>query len=91
LKDVGTDIIKTWLPNKNFTLLYRASRDGYDANTFHSLCDRKGPTLVVLRTVQNKVIGGYTELLWQKVDNEYGYVPDPNKTTFLFSLTLQHS
>ena len=55
-------------------LLYRASRDGWQAaSDFHTRCDDKGSTLVVIRDLKGHVFGGYTERNWKdggfKVDN----------------------
>ncbi|GBB88254.1 hypothetical protein RclHR1_01480019 [Rhizophagus clarus] len=36
-----------------FRLLLRGSRDGMDVNTFHKLCDNKGPTLVLVKILEN--------------------------------------
>ena len=32
-----------------WSLLYRASRDGFGAKDFHSNCDNKHPTLIILK------------------------------------------
>lgn len=40
--------IYTLLPWRKFDLLYRVSRDGWRSADFHRLCDRQGPTIVVL-------------------------------------------
>ena len=63
-------------------LLYRKSRDGDDYETFHKLCDRKGTTLVLIKSSENFIIGGYTPINW---DNESGWLKDDE--TFVFSLT----
>ena len=44
-------------------LLFRASRDGFAAESFHSKCDRKGPTLTVVRS-GSFIFGGFTEAAW---------------------------
>ena len=48
----------------NYTLLYRASRDGWYAANFHSCCDNKGPTVTVAKC-GNYIFGGYTEQPWE--------------------------
>ena len=48
-------------------LLYRASRNGWSACNFHSLCDHKGPTVTLVKS-GNYIFGGYTEKSW---DGEY--------------------
>ena len=47
----------------DWKLCWRASRDGWNANTFHSLCDEKGPTITIIR-VGKYIFGGYTSLPW---------------------------
>ena len=45
----------------NFDLLYRASRDGNTAASFHRKCDNKGPTIVIAKiTNSQQIVGGYT-------------------------------
>jgi len=46
-------------------LLWRGSRDGFNASAFHTRCDGKGPTLTVIRA-QNQVniFGGFTADAW---------------------------
>jgi hypothetical protein len=41
---------KTQLKNKQWTLLYRATEDGFDAADFHRKCDNKGATLTIIKT-----------------------------------------
>ena len=31
-------------------LLFRGTRDGFTADAFHSLCDNRGPTLVLVKS-----------------------------------------
>ena len=64
-----------------FNLIYRASRDGADAQSYHSKCDGKINTVTVVQTVKGSKFGGYTETQIQ--DGNIGY-KDPN--SFIFSL-----
>ncbi|CAB4407593.1 unnamed protein product [Rhizophagus irregularis] len=49
----------------DFNLLLRGSRDGMDPQTFHRLCDNKGPTLIVIKIRNSKrIVGGYNPLDW---------------------------
>jgi hypothetical protein len=42
-------------------LLYKGSRDGFNASSFHAKCDHKGATLTVAKSKKYKrVFGGYT-------------------------------
>ena len=71
-----------WLPGKTFRLLYRASRDGFQAAQFHARCDNQGPTLVVIRSTNNYVFGGYAGASWA---SSGGWINALR--SFLFSLT----
>ena len=69
--------------NKSFNtiLLYKGSRDGFEASKFHSLCDNKGPTITFIKSHLNKIFGGFINDSWHSKDN-YTYC----KESFLFSL-----
>ncbi|CAF3007299.1 unnamed protein product [Rotaria socialis] len=41
-----------------------ASRDGFDAKTFHSLCDNQGPTMTIIQSKANYLFGDYTSISW---------------------------
>ena len=43
--------------------LYRGSKNGWASSNFHSRCDNKGPSLVVMKS-GNYIFGGYTEESW---------------------------
>jgi hypothetical protein len=45
-------------------LLFRASKHGYDADTFHRLCDNRGPTLCIFKSDKNKIFGGFSDKSW---------------------------
>ncbi|XP_068680955.1 uncharacterized protein [Montipora foliosa] len=83
-RQVLTDWLKGSLTSagQNYALIYRASRDGWGATHFHSRCDRKGPTVTVVRS-GNYIFGGYTEQNWEAAASGI-YKRDPN--SFLFSL-----
>ena len=70
LTDEGKqNLLLSWLPphgdvrRRRLRLLFRASRDGFAANTFHDKCDNKGPTIVLVQS-GNYVFGGFTEKSW---------------------------
>ena len=60
--------LKEWVPNTgNWKACWRATRDGWAASTFHSNCDGKIPTLVIVKVVKNSknlVFGGYCTVTW---------------------------
>jgi len=47
-------------------VLFVASRDGQRAIDFHSACDNKGATVVIVETTTGAVFGGYTDISWGK-------------------------
>ena len=50
--------------NLNLELLYKATRDGFKTNDLHQKCDNIGPTVCFIKSDQNLVLGGYTNLSW---------------------------
>ena len=62
-------------------LIYRASRDGFEAFNFNAKCDNKPNTLVIIKSTNGNVFGGYTE---QSCSSEVYYKDDRN--SFIFSL-----
>jgi len=67
--------------NQKFNLIYRASQDGFEASSFHSKCDNKLNTLIIIKSTNGYVFGGYTEQTWNCIGI---YKADPN--SFIFSL-----
>ncbi len=67
-------ILHDWLRKDgcdgDFKLLYRSSRDG--SKHFHSKCDKKGPSLVVIKTAEGLILGGYSSADWQSGPNFSG-------------------
>ena len=47
-----------------WTLCYRASDDGWRAQDFHNLCDKKAPTVILVKVGEN-IFGGYADQDWQ--------------------------
>lgn len=45
-------------------LLYRGSRDGFEAKKFHEKCDKKGPTLMIVENTTGNKFGGYASVSW---------------------------
>jgi hypothetical protein len=64
-----------------FSLIYQASRDGFGLKDFHSKCDGVLNTLMIIKTTDSYVFGGFTTKDWTELD---GYMSDSN--AFLFSL-----
>ena len=64
------------------TLLYRASRDGWDSSDFHAKCDNKGETLTLVKCTDGYVFGGYASVSWKSGSGSSQSAPG----SFLFSL-----
>ncbi|GES99209.1 BTB/POZ domain-containing protein [Rhizophagus clarus] len=61
-----------------FKLIYRASQNGF--RSFHSNCDNKGPTIVVIKVrPSGEIIGGYNPLEWRS-----SRIPEDNWDPILF-------
>ena len=60
--------LREWLGNDyKWKLLYRASEHGYTAKSFHEYCDKKKPTLVIIKSSGGWIFGGYTTQSWKVV------------------------
>ena len=73
----------------NLKLLYRGSRDGDRTKTCHELCDNKKNVLIIMKSENNYIFGGYSKIGFKTIN-------EPNKTEwkidnncFLFSLNLK--
>ncbi|RGB36466.1 hypothetical protein C1646_666969 [Rhizophagus diaphanus] len=86
-------LFSSWIEKKNnvhysptnnpysYNLIYRASRDGNTPVAFHSKCDNKGATIVVIKiNNSNQIVGGYNPLQWDS-SNKY----KPTSDSFIFS------
>ena len=59
------DKMREWLGSDyDMKLLYRASEHGYTANSFYEYCDDKGPTLIIIKSSEGWIFGGYTTQSW---------------------------
>ena len=56
--------LREWVGDYNWKLIYRASEHGYTAKSFHEYCDDKGPTLVIIKSSEGWIFGGYTTQSW---------------------------
>ena len=72
-------------PDQAWTLIHKASRDGFDAASFHNRCKNQGPTFTIIRSSTNWIFGGYTAVAWTSDGN---YKNDA--TAFLFTLANSH-
>lgn len=49
-----------------YTLLFKASRDGYRSSNFHSKCDGYSNTLTLVESTDGKRFGGFTDASWDQ-------------------------
>jgi hypothetical protein len=76
------------LGDKKFQLLYRGSRDGFGAATFHSRCDGHANTVTLISSANHCIFGGYTPVAWSSRCN---YASDPTLKSFLFTIKNPHN
>jgi hypothetical protein len=62
-------------------LIYRASRDGFAASSFHSKCDDISNTVTIIKTISKSVFVGFTSATWTS-NGEWSY----DENAFIFSL-----
>ena len=72
--------------DQRWELIYKASRDGFDANAFHSRCDNQGATITLIQSSNNYLFGGYTATPWTSDGSYKG-----DTSAFLFTLINPHA
>ena len=63
-------------------LLYRGSTHNFSNDTFHSLCDKQGPLLVLVKTGKGKLIGGFSSVPWRNDEKDGVWTKDPKCVAF---------
>ncbi|KAJ5068354.1 pep-cterm sorting domain-containing protein [Anaeramoeba ignava] len=72
---------------------FSTKRDGFDCENWHKAVDGKGKTLVIIKTKDNFIFGGFTQVGWTNDKSKWreedrnrddGFIPDSN--AFIFSL-----
>ncbi|KAJ5079413.1 pep-cterm sorting domain-containing protein [Anaeramoeba ignava] len=89
--------LKEWINDDEFfskmKLGFSAKRNGFNCKKWHDKCDNKGKTLIIIKTKDNYIFGGFTSIgftndksKWREEDRnrDYGYIPDSK--AFIFSL-----
>ncbi len=75
--------------NKKWNLIYKGSKNGFKSSDFHSKCDDKPNTLVIIKSKNGNVFGGYTEKSWSNIDSMssmYEHIDKLDSSAFIFSL-----
>ena len=61
------DTLLSWISEQprdtKWSLLFKATRDGWDPAAFHKNCDGKSPTIVVIKSGDN-IFGGFADKPW---------------------------
>lgn len=82
LTKVNKDQLSSWIGKKcQFELLYKISRDGCCSETFHNICDQKGPTVSILYNTEH-TYGGFLARSWTSSGN---FIYDPSAFLFILS------
>ena len=76
-----------YIKNITYELLYRATKDGNSAESFHQKCDNIKGTLILVKTTKGLRFGGYTESKWEKQNG--ANKKDKNGIGFCYSLDLK--
>lgn len=71
---------------KTVQILYRASDNLFDIERFHNICDNIPHTLTICETEFGKIVGGYTPIPWQTLE-DWEEAKDETLCSFIFSLT----
>ena len=53
-----------WFDHYSWKLIYRASEHNYTAESFHKHCNDIGPTLIMIKSTNGWIFGGYTTQSW---------------------------
>ena len=76
----------TWLPGKSLgDRLYASATDGFSYDGFMSKCACVAPMIVVVRSINGYVFGGYTSTPWREGANQ------ACADAFLFAVTNPHT
>jgi hypothetical protein len=72
---------------REFKLLYRGSRDGFQSTDFHRTCDGHGHTVSLISSQNGFIFGGYTALVW---NSSTQWTSDRKRKSFLFTIKNPH-
>ena len=64
-------------------LLYRGSENNFSWSEFHAKCDDKSPTLVIVKSNDGCIFGGYTQANWNSpTDGSFKWMADSEAFVF---------
>jgi hypothetical protein len=70
-------------PEEPLQLLFKSS-DATDVEGFHRACDGKANTLVIVRSKEGNIFGGFAVPAWDT--STWGYKKDATQLSFIFVL-----
>jgi hypothetical protein len=76
--------------SKHFKLLWRGSRDGFNATEFHHRCDGHANTLTLIQDTNDNIFGGFTPVKWESRPKYPYHKSDDSKLSYLFTLKNPH-
>eukprot|EP01080_Neovahlkampfia_damariscottae_P003694 gene3694-6508_t len=83
LKSKYHKIFRKWTGSKKkWKLVYRATKDGWDANDFREKTHEQGPSIVIMQSEMGNIFGGYNCNSWSKTKSGYEF----DQRMFLFSI-----
>ena len=85
-KDEEKFIFSLFKHKINLRMLYRGSRENFSASKFHLYCDDKGPTIVLCKSKNGFIFGGYASKSWESPEK---FKSVEAAASFLFSLTFR--
>jgi hypothetical protein len=71
--------------DQKWNLIYKASQNGFKSSAFHSKCDGKPNTLVIIKSKNGNIFGGYTKQSWINTD-PLSDIDKSDPNAFIFSL-----
>lgn len=57
--------LREWAGDYKWQLIFRASENDYSATSFHQNCDNKGPTIIIIKSKEGWIFGGYISKSWR--------------------------
>ncbi|KAJ5071245.1 pep-cterm sorting domain-containing protein [Anaeramoeba ignava] len=95
--------LSRWINSPSFLskvrLGFSAKKNGFMPSDFHSHCDNKGATVVIILTKNGFIFGGFTKVGWTNDKNKWrsedssnasGWIPDPDAFVFSLKNHLNH-
>jgi hypothetical protein len=76
---------------KQFSLLWRGSRDGLSSKEFHHRCDGYENTLTIILDTEGNICGGFTPVNWSAAPGMSSCAGERHDRSFIFTLKNPHN